>query len=387
MDDQPPSRSGMPRDLAAIVLAAGYSSRMGDFKPLLPVGGQPAIDCAVHLFRDAGIDDVSVVVGHRADDLGPAVQRLGVRAVVNPAYHTGMYSSVVAGIAAVADTVGACFVLPVDIPLVRPATVASIVRAYRVGTPAVLYPVFAGRRGHPPLLSSTLFPEILTGNGIGGLRALLDRHDDRAAEVDVFDEGVLLDMDRPNDYRRMMAYAARRHVPSVAECEAILAAMVPDVAVARHCRAVAAVADALTVRLVAAGAGIDRDLVRAGSLLHDLAKGSAHHAEVGAQMVETLGFPDVARVVGRHMEAAFDGEDLDEGAIVYVADKLVRGDHVVTLEERFGGAFARFRDDPPALRAARARYETATAILRAVEQRAATPWRDMLADTEPEVSL
>ena len=76
----------------------------------------------------------------------------------------------------------------------------------------MLYPRFAGKRGHPPLIARRLFGEILAGDGEGGLRALLARHE--AADVDVADEGILLDMDTPEDYQRLAELARRRDVPT-----------------------------------------------------------------------------------------------------------------------------------------------------------------------------
>jgi putative nucleotidyltransferase with HDIG domain len=366
--------------LAALILAAGYSSRMGQFKPLLPLDGRSVIESAIDTFRSAGINRISVVTGHEAALLQPLLKGLGIPTVHNPDYASGMYSSVQAGIKSLSEDVDACFLLPADIPLVRPATVKTIIGRYESRRPAIIYPAFRGQHGHPPLIARSLFAEILAGDGAGGLRALLQRHDEEASEIDVFDEGVLLDMDAPEDYARLAKMAPRRHVPTVDECEAIFALLaVPD-PICRHSHAVAAVAEAMTKKLNAHGVIIAPDLVRAASLLHDIAKEQPAHAEAGAAIVTQLGFPEVAEIIGQHMDMDYDGDSPREAAIVFLADKLVRENRRVPLEERFRPAFERFRDQPEALRGATRKYDTARAILGAVERLAGELITNILAD-------
>jgi molybdenum cofactor cytidylyltransferase len=366
--------------LAALILAAGYSSRMGRFKALLPMGGTSTIERIVTTFRQAGISRVGTIIGHEATQLEPLLHRLDVAAIHNPNYSSGMYSSVQAGLAALPANVEACFLLPVDIPLVRPASIATLAARYAKERPAVVYPLFSGQRGHPPLIARSLFGEILAGDGEGGLRALLQRHQSSAAEVEVIDEGILLDMDTPEDYGLLANLAQHRHLPTPAECEAILALQAAGEPLRRHGRAVAAVARTLATRLAARGVTIDRNLVLAASLLHDVAKGQPAHAAVGAAMVADYGYPVVADVIRQHMAMDFDGSTPNAAAVVFLADKLVREDRRVPLEERFQGSFERFRDQPDALRGATRRYETARSILAAVENAAGAPVDEILVD-------
>ena len=368
--------------LAALILAAGYSSRMGQFKPLLPLDGRTVIESSIDTFRNAGITRIIVVTGYEAAQLQPLLKDPGISAVHNPDYASGMYSSVQAGIRSLPEDIDACFLLPADIPLVRSATIKTIIGRYESRHPSIIYPVFRGQHGHPPLIARSLFTEILAGNGEGGLRALLQRHEVDASEVDVFDEGILLDMDEPEDYERLAQLAPRRHVPTAAECKAILAMLAVPAPVCRHSRAVAAVAEAMTKRLNAHGVIIAPDLVRAASLLHDIAKGQPAHAEAGAAIVSELGFPEVAEIIGQHMDIDFDGSSPKEAAIVFLADKLVREDSRVPLDERFRPAFERFRDQPEALRGATRKYDTALAILGAVERLAGETLTSILADCE-----
>jgi putative nucleotidyltransferase with HDIG domain len=350
--------------LAALILAAGYSSRMGRFKPLLSLGGKSAIEWAIAGFQDAGIPRISVVTGHEADAIESMLRGTGIGVVHNPSYDKGMYSSVQAGLASLSAGVQACFLLPVDIPLVRASTIDALASRYESKPAAVIYPNFHGQRGHPPLIARDLFADVLSGNGDGGLRAFLQRHS--ADEVAVADEGILLDMDTPEDYARLAELAGRRHLPSKRECEAILEAQGVAEPIRRHSRAVAAVALALAQRM----GNLDPNLIVAASLLHDIAKGQPAHAEAGAALVTKLGYPALAKAIGSHMNLDFDGGVPDEVAVVFIADKLVREDRLVSLESRFTPAFERYADQPDALRGAQRKYQTARKVLDAIENHA-----------------
>ncbi|MDR3518183.1 MAG: NTP transferase domain-containing protein [Azospirillaceae bacterium] len=363
--------------LGALIVAAGYSSRMGAFKPLLPLDGKAILEHAVELFRQGGIPDITVVVGHRSDELMPLLDRLAVRPVVNPSYDQGMYSSAVAGFAALPPTLTGCFFLPADIPLVRPHTIADLAAGTVHGAP-VIYPTFGGQRGHPPLVARALFAEILASDGNGGVKAVLDRHDHEASEIAVFDQGIHLDIDRPADYQ---AVQTRRHwidVPNRIECWAILADRSVPRGVFRHVRAVADVAEIIAGAAAIRGVPLDIDLVLAGALLHDVAKGMTNHAAIGAAIVERLGFPRVARLVADHSNPAVADGDLDERGIVYLADKLVCGDRVVSIAERFQRGMARFADDRAALCGAAQRMQAAERIASIIEARLGVPLADLL---------
>ena len=200
-------------DLAAIILAAGYSSRMAAFKPLLPIGHSTVIKTVISIFLQSGISDVTVVIGHRADDLKPVLDYSHVRWIFNERYYEGMYSSVVSGVSELhsrrADVKGV-FVLPVDMPLISSLTIRKITMAYNRSGQNIYYPTYLKQRGHPPLIPSDLFPEILAWNGSGGLQSFLDRHDTRACEVEVQDKGILMDIDTPDDYSEICRVYGRR---------------------------------------------------------------------------------------------------------------------------------------------------------------------------------
>jgi HD superfamily phosphohydrolase YqeK len=127
------------------------------------------------------------------------------------------------------------------------------------------------------------------------------------------------------------------------------------------------VAYQIAVALAENGARIDPHLVRAGGLLHDVAKGKADHALEGARYLRDLEFARVADVVATHTDYPSVGQELDEAAIVYLADKLVSGDKVVGVKQRFQRSLDRFENDPIALAAAMRRQATAESIAQEIE--------------------
>lgn len=341
---------------------------MGQFKPLLRMGDCLVIESVVRMFFNAGISNVNVVVGHRAQELYPVVEASGAKCVPNPEFDQGMYSSVCAGVAALPVGVEACFVIPADIPLVRASTIRRMVRYFFAEeSKPVVYPVFEERRGHPPLISRAVLSEALAGGPFASLSALLANHEDEAFNLFVPDEGIHLDLDTPEDLTRSCEIASHREIPSPRECEALLACYQSDGLVIRHSRAVAEVAYRMALALAERKLPLDPYLARAGGLLHDLAKGMDDHAGAGARLLRDFEFENVARVVAAHTDCSSDEQKLDEAAILYLADKLVSGEQLVGLAQRFHRSRERFRENPHALAAVLRRQARAEAIAKEVE--------------------
>lgn len=137
--------------------------------------------------------------------------------------------------------------------------------------------------------------------------------------------------------------------------EKLLSAAAPDDKVERHCRAVADLAR----RFACEVPGLDIDLLRSAALLHDAARAEKEHARVGADWLRALGYEKAAAIVERHHD--FEDETLDEAALLYLADKCIREDRLVPLEERFAASREKCRGGA-ALAAHQRRYETALAL-------------------------
>ncbi len=186
---------------SAVIPAAGLSSRMGAFKPLLPLGDRTVIEASVGSAAPY-ITTAVAVVGYRADEVKSALRkRFKERLVIaeNREYaSTDMLRSVQLGLQAMGEC-DAFFLLPADMPLIAPQVYEALIAAFD-GESDVWYPVIGGRRGHPPLIHARLIPEILAYEGAGGLRAIFSGR--RSQEVAVSDSGIMIDLDTPRDYER-----------------------------------------------------------------------------------------------------------------------------------------------------------------------------------------
>ena len=185
----------------AVIAAAGFSSRMGEFKPLLPLGGQTMIAVLIGRLRAAGVEEILVVTGHNGDRLEAHLAELGVNFVRNPDYaSTQMFESICLGLRGLRGCHDGVFITPGDVPLVRPETI----REMEQRAAAVVRPVYGGRQGHPVLLSAEVVPQVLRYDGTDGLRRVLRQLNDRTVRVEVPDEGVLLDADTPEEFQTLL---------------------------------------------------------------------------------------------------------------------------------------------------------------------------------------
>ena len=190
--------------LAGIVLAAGLSSRMGAFKPLMEVDGRAMILRVIDGMKGAGASPVVVVTGHRHEDLEAALSGEGVEFAFNPDYAvTQQLESLRVGLAAVAGRAERIMISPADVPLVSPATIARL-----SATPGdFVRPVWHGEVGHPVFLSSAYIPYLMASDGPGGLRGAMERHpacDLRSVDCD--DRGTVLGNDTRADFDRLLAW-------------------------------------------------------------------------------------------------------------------------------------------------------------------------------------
>lgn len=348
--------------LGAVILAAGFSSRMGSFKPLMQLGGHSFLARCVHLFKTADVARIVVVSGHRGKEIATEAEGLGILVRANPEFVQGMFSSVCA---AMPDMVGldGFFMLPVDIPLIRPATLELLINAF--DGREVIYPSRNGLRGHPPLIPGHLIEAIQEYNGNGGLKKLLEQFPGR--EIPVWDDGILLDGDNPEDFTQLVDRRARLAIGSRAEAETLAALLMPERGVA-HGRAVAAIACTLAEKLNRHGYRLDLDLLYNGALLHDVAKGESRHEARGGEMMRSLGLDALAGLVSGHRDASLPQTGrIGERELVCLADKLVRGTKRMPVQQRFEEKLALYAGDQEACRAIQSRKEKALALQQAVE--------------------
>jgi putative nucleotidyltransferase with HDIG domain len=111
-----------------------------------------------------------------------------------------------------------------------------------------------------------------------------------------------------------------------------------------HCRAVARKAEEIAAPLIIRGCALDRKLIRAGALLHDIARSQPFHARTGADWLTAEGYPKIAKIIAEH-ENLPEPVRLDESSVVYLADKLIINTEEVPLEERFARSLEKCRDE------------------------------------------
>jgi molybdenum cofactor cytidylyltransferase len=328
---------------AAIVLAAGFSSRMGQFKPLLKLGGQTTADRVISLFAGNNID-VFLVVGWKKEDLLSGLKSRNMTVVENPDYEQGMFTSVLAGLRHLPPACESFFIMPVDIPLIRPATIHLLLKEARGNPGRIIYPCFGKRRGHPTLIPARLIHDILLWKQEGGLKAFLNSQKELAWEVNVPDRNILFDIDISDDLREAEERLKKMDVPTKEECEIIIDKIHPMPSpLRRHCEKVTEVATAIGKRLQQCGQTIDLELLRAATMMHDLAKGMPNHEKQACRMLHDMGFGPVGNLIADHTELLnADGKTTLEEKIVYLADKFVEEDRLISLEERYRTTGRRF---------------------------------------------
>ena len=193
--------------VCAVISAAGLSSRMGEFKPLLPFGGVTIAARCIENLRRAGVDEIIVVTGYRGAELRAALRGLRVRFAENPDYRTTqMFDSLRIGFAALPPDCTRVLIQPVDMPAILPETIAAALRTEA----AAVRPVCGGKSGHPLVLDAALIPNLLAYDGAGGLRGALAALRIAVTEVPTEDAGTRMDVDTKEDYVNLLKLEAER---------------------------------------------------------------------------------------------------------------------------------------------------------------------------------
>ena len=191
--------------IAGLILAAGESRRMGRDKALLTYHGRSFLETIINNLGAAGIEKVTVVLGHHAESIQRAVNLAGVRVVVNHDYQRGQTSSLQLGLAAAAaDSPEAVMLCLVDHPAVSTEVITALSKRFESTRPPVLIPTDEGQRGHPVVISQALFPELLALPPEEPANTVIRKYRDATQFVEVADRGILLDVDDPESYERLV---------------------------------------------------------------------------------------------------------------------------------------------------------------------------------------
>lgn len=187
----------------AVIVAAGLSSRMGDFKPMLNIGSISIAQRVIATLQQAGAEKIVVVTGYNAATLERHLANLGVIFLRNNDFATTqMFDSAKIGLRYIQDKCDRVLFTPVDIPLFTAATVEALIAS----NAPLACPTCNGQTGHPMMLDSSLIPDILADNGNMGLRGAISRLSTDLVEVPVNDPGILMDADTMEDYDALLRY-------------------------------------------------------------------------------------------------------------------------------------------------------------------------------------
>lgn len=361
--------------ISALIPSAGMSSRMHSYKPLLQLGNHTMIERVISLFRQCGIKDIIVITGHNREKIESIIRHAKAKPVFNPDYASGMLGSIQAGASAISPKSNGFFLLPVDIPLIRPSTVLSLISAFAENPAKIVIPEFNGEPGHPPLIPAWLIPEILSLSGDSNLGTLLLSRQEHRKKAIVHDRGILMDADTREAYEHLKKKNRTLEIPDTAECRSIInATLGNEKTIKAHMNRVAEIALQLARAVQAGYEGqkernhppLDMSLITAGAGLHDIKRKEKNHAAVGGRYLLELGFPKVADIVAQHMDVALPlPEHLTEAQIVYFADKLCHSDQLdMAYEKRFRKKMAAF---PHARNKILNRYENTRRIQTRIE--------------------
>lgn len=189
--------------IAAVVLAAGLSRRMGRPKMILPWGNTTVIGKVVDVLSEAGIEQILVVTGGARAEVEKALEGLPARPVYNPEFKFDQMSlSLKVGLKALSPTISAALVALGDQPQIEVDTVRKLKDAYENLQPSLIVPSYRSRRGHPWIVARSLWKEILYLNPPRTLRDFMQGHADQIHYVEVKNDSIFRDLDTDADYLR-----------------------------------------------------------------------------------------------------------------------------------------------------------------------------------------
>ncbi len=186
--------------IAAILLAAGRSRRMGAFKPLLPFGARTVVETCVDNLAAAGVGEIVVVVGQRGDEVRARLAQRPLRFAVNEATESEMSVSIARGVEQVSAGAQAVLLALVDQPAVAPEIIRCVIATHEQMGARLVVPEYEGRGGHPVLIDLAYRDELLHLDPAHGLRALFARHAVEVRRMPVSSPYIRRDMDTWADY-------------------------------------------------------------------------------------------------------------------------------------------------------------------------------------------
>lgn len=197
---------------AGIITAAGLSSRMGEFKPLLPLKGTTIIKNTIQVMKLAGVQKIIVIIGHNKEIMEQHLQGTDVEVVYNSSYaDCDMMKSIQIGLKYLLQCEDwqpndSFFILPGDMPVISPETLKLLKNHLEQSDGNIIFPTIGGRKKHPPLIHMNLAGALMNYIGDRGLRGALEQYENDTVLLEVYDYGCTLDADTKDDYKRLLEY-------------------------------------------------------------------------------------------------------------------------------------------------------------------------------------
>ena len=188
------------KQVAGVVLAAGESRRMGRLKALLPFGNRTVIEQVLHPLLQSDLVSITVVLGHRAEEIAAVLKALPVHLVTNPHYRDGMTTSVQAALRHITPLPDAYLLALVDQPQLGLTPVQRVLTAFNQTDKGVVIPTWKGKRGHPIILAARYRQDVLDLGPDQGLNLVTRGHPDDTLELPMSDDDILRDMDYQEEY-------------------------------------------------------------------------------------------------------------------------------------------------------------------------------------------
>jgi molybdenum cofactor cytidylyltransferase len=208
------------RSTAAIILAAGSSTRMGEgrHKLLLPLAGRPVLAHVIDAALASQARPIIVILGHQADQvraqIAPFVTHPDITIIENSAYLQGMSTSLRSGVQALisngykkstsAYQVDSALIMLGDQPMISSQVINTLIDVYRATRKHIVAPLYSGKRGSPVLFDASLFPELLEVTGDEGGRTVLERHRQELETVEIGDAMANYDVDTWEAYQQVL---------------------------------------------------------------------------------------------------------------------------------------------------------------------------------------
>jgi molybdenum cofactor cytidylyltransferase len=189
--------------ITGLVLAAGESRRMGVTKQLLPFGHNTILGQVIRNALESNLDEIVVVLGYQAQEIGQNISDAPVKVVVNPEFREGLSSSIKKGLSNITET-SAVMILLGDQPLVGKEIINRLLTELGRGDRGIIVPVYDNIRGHPVIFTPLYRDELLALQGDVGGKEIVRAHPEDVTEVNIDSEAVICDIDDRDDYQTQL---------------------------------------------------------------------------------------------------------------------------------------------------------------------------------------